>query len=102
METKHTKGEWKIDPYNKYSIIDSTTSGFEALVAQANGKKEEERIANAKLIAAAPELLEALIESREQIKHMFNMIDNTKKNRFKTSTTSMLMQINKVIKKATE
>jgi len=72
---KHTKGEWRIDPSNKISIIDSHTEGFNNLIAQTNGKKGQERDANAKLIAAAPDLLEFVIRMVSES----NFIDESEK-----------------------
>lgn len=56
MEFKGTKKKWLRD-------MDSTTvHTVEIPIAYVGGESKEISIANAKLIAAAPELLEALIE----------------------------------------
>ena len=63
MESKHTKGEWTA---TQTSISDSNGVIATTYVNTAKryiGKQEAE--ANAKLIAAAPELLEALITIRD-------------------------------------
>lgn len=67
METKHTKGEWKVEVL-KFGFPSSTvlTYGVSVdegdpicgLASKRSNPKEAE--ANAKLIAAAPELLDAL------------------------------------------
>ena len=75
-ETKHTKGKWKV-----FSHPECIYPGIECLSPQGNfsiacigndlegiqGRTEEEILANAKLIAAAPELLEALIDLIEKV-----------------------------------
>jgi hypothetical protein len=60
MNTKHTPGEWKVSSQTPCrvdtangSITVSWTCNFDG------GKREQEAEANASLIAAAPELLEA-------------------------------------------
>jgi hypothetical protein len=75
-ETKHTKGEWTIFVHKE-----CTYPGIECLSSQGNfsiacigndlegiqGRTKEEAIANAKLIAAAPDMLEALIDLVEMV-----------------------------------
>lgn len=74
MKTKHTKGEWKqlFSPLSRehtnYIICDNyeTKRGFQIATIHINydGKENEKRFqeaeANARLIAAAPDMLEAL------------------------------------------
>lgn len=63
---KHTKGEWRIFPSsNKLIQINSEKMHSVCDVWAINGESKEELEANAKLIAAAPYLLEALIEVEE-------------------------------------
>lgn len=63
MESKHTKGTWEVNPRASRHVrcneitIASCSSG-------QSGDREEEEIANAKLIAAAPDLLKALVFAR--------------------------------------
>lgn len=65
MNTQHTPGEWKILPhFSKFDIYASTSKG-RTIIATTNTKHIShvgtlEAESNAKLIGAAPELLEAL------------------------------------------
>ena len=67
METKFTKGEWKVSTigYNNgvgHVVADIEDYEHEICTLYRGG---EENIANAKLIAAAPELLQALLYGHE-------------------------------------
>jgi len=75
MNTKHTQGQWavnekyQVEARNKMGKLMArfsqfTPSGF-------NGKEE----ANAKLISAAPELLEALEQANEELKSIIMVLD---------------------------
>lgn len=59
MTTKHTPGPWKVS-YTKISVITAENGAVIAKVNKIDGLVNLQ--ANARLIAAAPELLEALIE----------------------------------------
>lgn len=67
METKHTKGEWEVTnqyPNGLSSLaehIEIKSEQWSIAAVFTDGESKEEAEANAKLIAAAPELLEALI-----------------------------------------
>lgn len=68
METKHTKGEWfPVEFAGIWMLMDSPM--YESIdVLNADYVGEEKAKANAKLAAAAPDLLDALIEIAE-LKH---------------------------------
>jgi hypothetical protein len=59
METKHTKGEWIVKSNSELCWVESKTHHI-ATVSFGNE-------ANAKLIAASPDLLEALIKCKNQL-----------------------------------
>lgn len=69
-QPKHTPGPWTHDPiwsnrvvmpdYSYIWIIGYDSKGGPIHVARVDGPREEQCTANARLIAAAPELLEAL------------------------------------------
>ncbi len=72
--TKHTSGPWVYSPIINFSgtLVSFIQSG-EVPVAQLRGLttgQEEEAAANAKLIAAAPEMLEAAEKLLEVIGHV--------------------------------
>lgn len=60
MKTKHTKGNWVYQKYSTdYGVYSETGNGRDIALVREYGSDEEAE-ANAKLIAAAPELLENL------------------------------------------
>ena len=69
--SKHTPGPWKIThtALNGYRVSDSTGWGVAVVLKDVNDK------ANARLIAAAPQMLEALEMADELIDQL--IIDNT-------------------------
>lgn len=56
MKNQHTPGPWAVSPYN--NIV--SKNGTVAKTEQMPGNDDAERKANARLIAAAPDLLSAL------------------------------------------
>ena len=97
METKHTKGGWVITNEVEFESTIETSSGIRIAQVKSFGKNGsfndatfEEKEANAKLIAAAPELLEAFIK-------LYNAIDSCT-----DLTPELLIECKKTIKKATE
>lgn len=75
METKHTKGEWKLQStiakaglYQTYELnIDFNKNNTDCVTVYCSEETPtHEELANAKLIAAAPELLGALIEIHDK------------------------------------
>lgn len=100
---KHTKGPWTINPTtwknkagSKVIDIDALEANVECMasiyVGIENEDAESEASANAKLIAAAPCLLEALIEITQDLKEEV----------LSTSINDVLKRANEIIKKATE
>lgn len=76
-ETKHTSGDWRYS--GEYSEITTSRVGVlegSKSIAQLSawGKSEEEVLANGVLIAAAPELLEALNGIVEQFEKSRAMV----------------------------
>jgi len=67
-EFKGTKLKWFYDKRNGKGIVSHVKiCGYESFIrVDSFGKTEEETEANAKLIAAAPDLLEALQELKKQ------------------------------------
>lgn len=72
--------KWKIDEaeYSPLAVIEDTEDGYGVAEIGLNGERTPENIANAYLIAAAPELMEALKELQKQIFAHHKM--NTKKD----------------------
>lgn len=65
MEAKFTKGEWHIVPDMKQFI-----NCGNATVAVSYGFTEEIQLANAKLIAAAPEMYDMLLKLEEILRSL--------------------------------
>ncbi len=68
-ESKHTPGEWLLVDHTVYALNDQGENRFTALVQggwvhrgsfSSERTSEDEKSANARLIASAPDLLEAL------------------------------------------
>ena len=97
METKHTKGEWRLQKDDPQVFIgESYNSGSDAefcAFVQHSVDKREEAFANAKLIATAPDLLEALQELYDFTNNYFG---GSPAGKFARNTAF------KAIKKATE
>lgn len=71
MEHKHTPGKWFRKGLTVYGLNGSGFNRFSALVQDAH-TCDEELEANAQLMAASPELLEALVKAQEDINWMLN------------------------------
>lgn len=115
METKFTSGEWEQrDKSNK--IFVKNTMNCIAIVCVQNSYKpitfepieDVEAIANAKLISAAPDMLEALKWALDEIKTLskqipvrFNVATNTGKKAWESHLNGMI-NIENSIKKATK
>jgi hypothetical protein len=112
--TQHTQGPWftsepkvsEIADGQTYFSIGSRNPERRGIVYVMPGffyphsvQTPEEMAANAKLIAAAPEMLEALIEAVSTIKHLR---DNEKEYISVASVNMSLSEIEKAINKATK
>ena len=69
--SKHTKGEWKQDSTTVF-IRETHRIGIASIYPQ---QIDEEQEANAKLIAAAPELLEACLNVNNLYSELERMVD---------------------------
>lgn len=67
MNTKHTPGPWTVNPKAKTNIRHGNLT-IANCSSTHDGSRAEEEIANAKLIAAAPDLLEEEIKNLEFLK----------------------------------
>jgi|DEB0MinimDraft_10_1074344.scaffolds.fasta_scaffold16653_4 hypothetical protein len=91
MESKHTKGEWFASGTEVISIPSQVK-----ISNQISGENYEKAKANAKLIAAAPDLLEALKIFRKQVGITWDSVDGKD-----FEAGAMLDIIDNAIKKAT-
>lgn len=91
MNTKHTPAPWTVNPKAKRNVRHGNLTIANCSSSQ-DGSREEEEIANAKLIAAAPELLEAL----KIVRNYFGENDKT------LAEHKMFAIADNAIKKATE
>lgn len=73
MGTKHTQGEWFINPRSSRNVRYGSKTIANCSQGQ-NGENEEEEIANAKLIAAAPDLLKACISALKDVQEINKML----------------------------
>jgi len=105
MKTQFTPGPWNISPIrtkNEFGTegIDLTCHRYRDFATVWNMEEmESENEANAKLIAAAPELLEALNILVNRIDKNWGLITSGKQNGIKTA---LLNEAKEVIKKATK
>ena len=80
MKAKHTQGDWAFDDNEIYS--ESTDHG--AAICTMNKTSahfsEEEHVANARLIANAPELLQALIDAQHLFNEMVKLLPESAKH----------------------
>ena len=66
MEKKFTKGEWRVSLSNT-SYADVVVNGFDICTCWSGYDCVDQLRANAKLIAAAPDMLEALLETDKDL-----------------------------------
>lgn len=94
---KHTKGKWELSHNTnqgiKIVISPDDPLKTENICSIFGSPSEESTYANAKLIAAAPELLEALLEAKIQIEYMHERTGET------GTGVALLSRINTLISK---
>jgi len=61
-EAKYTPGPWIVNPFNAWVELPGVNAPICAMLWRTELRSEDETLANARLIAAAPELVEALRE----------------------------------------
>lgn len=72
-ELKHTKGPWEVSADNSFECGVLTSKDEHFIDVQNSDMSENgffEMMANAKIIAAAPDMLEALIWAKDQFKKL--------------------------------
>ena len=103
METKHTQGEWYVSdiPQEDGRYIYTKENPFSAIARVYKGENphSSNAEANAKLIASAPMLLEALQKVKSEL--MYENLINKEKSSGRNWQVELDI-INQVIKKATE
>lgn len=109
METKHTKGEWTITNSWECESTIQTTNGIRIAKIKSFGQNDgfndptfEEKEANAKLIATAPELLSALNDLIFTASILWEKCSPIKSAGAITVTHPSIENAKEVIKKATE
>lgn len=98
MEIKHTKSPWIQSEFNPQNIVTSEDpmKSTTICIISGNVKREEEIMANAKLIAAAPELLKAISDIIESIDNDYGAFKAVDKD------SLYIKYAREAIKKATE
>ena len=80
MESKHTAGKWTAGKTNNFEYIDIDCDGNHITSVYTGIESNPEAEANAKLIAAAPALLEALIEAQKLVEIARNYMPTSIRN----------------------
>lgn len=96
---KHTQGEWKAvtdkgQHSGRFFAVNSVDENITTAIVY--GKDENEQAANAKLIAAAPELLKALESAVVDLRAAYELLKIDKQD----DSTKFLQSLESAIKKA--
>lgn len=98
MKTQHTPGPWEIEPH---STIDKCFNVGPGISIDYDDVNHEEQDANARLVSAAPELLEALQLIIGMAEDGYKLhIKNGSHQEFLSEDRDALIKANQVIKKA--
>lgn len=76
-EAKHTPGPWTVDGPTTNQIVWSDQDNRVCFLAHSNGLNDERDKANGRLIAAAPDMLEALKTCRDALMSRCSIHDKT-------------------------
>jgi hypothetical protein len=100
MKTQFTKGEWSYNKYSDgdYGVYSSDGDGSDIVVVK-NTRNDKETEANLKLVAAAPDILNALDQLINRIDESW---DNLCKGTLNGAKKALLLEAREAIKKATE
>ena len=106
METKFTKGEWMIIPKAMGGVMekDSERTIASCMGYSSNINQEsiyQENIANAKLIATAPEMFKALEKSIDILENTLEIVRYAEPS-FYLEIKEQITQSKQILKKATE
>ncbi|MED5545748.1 MAG: hypothetical protein VYD90_10905 [Pseudomonadota bacterium] len=74
MSVKHTPGPWYVEDGEKGVWVNSDALASKGIAVVVNYCGDEARRANAQLLAAAPELLEALEEAELHLRDFANVL----------------------------
>jgi glycine/D-amino acid oxidase-like deaminating enzyme len=69
--SKHTSGPWDVDPNDKFAVT-ADCDGLQVCGTEYEDRADDENAANARLIAAAPELLDVCKVARGALIDRFN------------------------------
>lgn len=88
MSMNHTKGNWSYIDNGEVIIVDSNTEFGNIAELETSKECYQEQLANAKLMAAAPELLECVLDALSDLRGRMSV--------------GMILAFQTAIKKATE
>lgn len=98
-EFKGTKSQWVVDG-SIYPAINARSSDvcYNIAVTNVSNAPQEERVANAYLIAAAPELLQQCIYAKDELEYLLSEVKKYANGNYRASGT--IHKLGEVINKA--
>ena len=104
MKTKHTPGPWRGHPKARGNVEDLNGRGVANCMGYQtntdNGEHHDENLANAQLIATAPEMLDVLSDALETMNILFGVLPKEMVC-LRYEISSRKLQIESIIQKAT-